>query len=58
MNRSAAWFDRQLAHARACLAEADRQHTSEEVASAEAALAIAPNAPQHPLFGRTQVGHE
>jgi len=37
--RSAAWYARQLAHALACIAEADRQHTPEELASALAALA-------------------
>lgn len=44
-----AWFDRQLAHVRACLAEADRQHTPEEIAAAHAALALSPTTPQAPL---------
>jgi hypothetical protein len=47
--RPASWFDRQLAYARACLAEADRRHTPEEIAAAEAALAILPVTPQAPL---------
>jgi hypothetical protein len=47
---SIAWFDRQLAHARACIALADKIHTPEELAAARAALAIAPDAPQQTLF--------
>jgi hypothetical protein len=42
MNHPAAWHDRQLAHVRACLAEADRAHTPEEIAAAHAALAVRP----------------
>lgn len=49
MHRPPAWFDRQLAHARACIAEADKHHTPEEIAAAEAALAIPPSHPQEPL---------
>lgn len=45
-----AWFDRQLAHARECLALADKIHTPEELAAARAALAIAPGQPQQTLF--------
>ena len=48
--RSAAWHDRQLAHAQACIAEADKQHTPEEIAAAEAALAVDPRCPQETLF--------
>jgi hypothetical protein len=50
MHRSPAWFDRQLAHARACIAEADKHHTPEEIAAAEAALAIPPSFPQGSMF--------
>ncbi|UGB46972.1 hypothetical protein LQ772_06685 [Frateuria edaphi] len=49
MKRSDAWFDRQLAHVRACLAEADRRHTPEEIAAHEAALAVLSTHPQAPL---------
>lgn len=42
MNRSDAWHDRQLAHVRACLAEADKRHTDAEIAAAHAALAVRP----------------
>lgn len=49
MIRSESWFRRQDMHALRCIAEADRAHTPEELASAEAALAIAPNHPQQPL---------
>jgi len=51
MKHSDAWFDRQLAHARACIAEADKRHTTEEIAAAEAALAILPKPiqPELPL---------
>lgn len=37
-----AWFDRQLAHARECIALADKVHTLEELAAARAALNIPP----------------
>lgn len=37
-----AWFERQAAHARECLAVADKRHTPEELAAARAALAIPP----------------
>lgn len=50
MHRSPAWFDRQLAHARACIAEADKHHTSEEIAEAHAALDFIPDTPQQSLF--------
>jgi hypothetical protein len=46
---SAAWFERQAAHAREILAEADRIHTPEEIAAARAALAMAPSDPQPEL---------
>jgi hypothetical protein len=49
MNHSAAWHDRQLVHVRACLAEADRVHTPEEIAAAHAALAVRPSDVQSPL---------
>jgi hypothetical protein len=42
----ATWHDRQLEHVREALAEADKRHTPEEVAAAEAALRDAPGAPQ------------
>jgi hypothetical protein len=45
-----AWFERQLAHVRACLVVADKIHTPEELAAAESALAIPPNARQQSLF--------
>jgi hypothetical protein len=35
----ATWHDRQLEHVRTDMAEADKRHTPEEVAAAEAALA-------------------
>lgn len=51
MNRhDDAWFERQAAHARECIAVADKRHTPEELAAARAALAIAPDEPQHALF--------
>jgi hypothetical protein len=40
--RTIAWFDRQLAHARECLAQADKIHTPEELAAARAALNLPP----------------
>lgn len=49
MDHSDAWYARQLAHAKACLAEAGKQHTPEEIAAAEAALAIDPATPQPEL---------
>jgi hypothetical protein len=42
----ATWHDRQLEHVREALAEADKRHTPEEVAAAEAALRDAPGALQ------------
>lgn len=39
---SIAWFDRQLAHARACIVLADKIHTPEELAAARAALDLPP----------------
>lgn len=42
MTRSNAWFARQLAHARECIAQADRHHTSEELRDARTALLTAP----------------
>jgi hypothetical protein len=54
--RTDAWFDRQLAHAQECLAVVDKVHTSEELAAARAALAIAPDEPQQTLpLGLPQV---
>lgn len=38
--RDEAWFQRQLAHAQECLAEADKVHTPEELAAARAALDV------------------
>jgi hypothetical protein len=35
---SVSWHERQLAHVRDCLAEADKQHTEQELADAWAAL--------------------
>ncbi|MFC4526381.1 hypothetical protein ISN76_13085 [Dyella halodurans] len=35
----ASWHDRQLAHVRECIAEADKIHTPEELAAARAFLA-------------------
>jgi len=35
----ATWHDRQLEHVREVMAEADKRHTPEEIAAAEAALA-------------------
>lgn len=48
--RTDEWYRRQLAHALACIAEADKQHTPEEIAAAEAALAVDPRSPQDNLF--------
>lgn len=45
-----AWHDRQLAHVRRCLAEADKRHSPEEIAAAEAALAVTEAAHQSELF--------
>lgn len=50
MARDEAWFQRQLEHCRAALAEADRIHTEEEREAAAAALAAPSNAPQGVLF--------
>lgn len=47
--RTLEWFARQLAHAQAAIREADKVHTPEELAAAEAALAIDPRAPQGSL---------
>lgn len=47
--RTEAWFERQLSYARACLEEADRTHTPEELAAAHAALATLPGERQRPL---------
>jgi hypothetical protein len=54
---SDAWFERQAAHAREILAEADCIHTPEEIAAARAALAIAPEEPQ-PELDLTPARHE
>lgn len=47
--RTIAWFDRQLAHARECIAQADKIHTPEELAAARSALSMAPADPQPSL---------
>ena len=47
--RSEAWYIRQLAHVRECMAEADRVHTPEEIEAAWAALAVDPVCPQPEL---------
>ena len=47
--RTDEWYARQLAHALECMAEADKQHTPEEIAAAEAALAVDPRCPQDHL---------
>lgn len=44
------WFARQLAHVRACVAEAERSHSPEELRLAELALAEDPCSPQRSLF--------
>ena len=43
------WYARRLAQSKAWLAEADKQHTPEEIAAAEAALAVDPVSPQPEL---------
>jgi len=48
--RTEDWYARQLAHAQACIAEADKEHTPEELAAARAALAVDPRSPQDTLF--------
>lgn len=48
--RSDAWFARQQALCARALAEADRIHTPEEIAAAQAALAVSQRAAQAPLF--------
>ncbi|MGA0588846.1 hypothetical protein ACO2Q2_17235 [Dyella sp. KRB-257] len=47
--RSEAWFARQESLCARALAEAERTHTPEEVAAAEAALAASSQHPQEPL---------
>lgn len=47
--RTAAWHDRQLRNAKECIAEADKRHTPEEIAVAQAALDVDPEAPQSEL---------
>jgi hypothetical protein len=44
------WFARQLAHVRACVAEAERSHSPEQLRLAELALAGDPCSPQRSLF--------
>ena len=53
--RDDAWYGRQLKHAQECLAQCDKVHTPEELASARAALAVDPREPQPqlPLLQRT-----
>lgn len=48
--RSDAWFARQLAHARECIAQADKVHTPAEIEAARTALSAAFQAPQCELF--------
>lgn len=50
MRATGDWFARQLAHLRACLDEADRVHTPEEIQAAELALADHPASLQRSLF--------
>lgn len=50
MKRTPQWHARQLAHMRAALAEANKQHTQDELIAAEMALAEAPSCPQRSLF--------
>jgi len=47
--RTEAWYARRLAQAQAWLAECDKKHTPEEIAAAEAALAVDPRCPQDHL---------
>lgn len=47
--RSEAWFARQQAHCARALAEAEKHHTPEEIAAAEAALEASQAHPQEPL---------
>jgi hypothetical protein len=47
--RTAAWHDQQLRNAKECIAQADKRHTPEEIAAAQAALAVDPQAPQSEL---------
>lgn len=47
--RTAAWHDRQLRNAKECIAEADKRHTPEEIAVAQAELNVDPEAPQSEL---------
>lgn len=49
-HRDEAWFQRQLAHCQAALAEADRIHTEEERQAAAEALVVADRPRQAPLF--------
>lgn len=44
------WFDRQLEHVRRALAEADKQHTEQELADAAAFLGRGRAEPQKGLF--------
>lgn len=50
MKRSDAWFARQAELCARALAEADREHTPDEIAAAEAALAVTRGTPQSTLF--------
>jgi hypothetical protein len=51
MYRSNAWFDRQLAHVQAILADLDRVRSPDELRMAEMALADDPGARQKGLWG-------
>lgn len=51
MNHSDTWFARQLEHAQEAMREAGKQHTAQELAEAEEALAVHPYARQ----GRLQL---
>lgn len=50
VNHSPAWFSASLAHCRDALAEADRQHTDDELRAARAALAERGGEVQRELF--------
>lgn len=48
--RTSTWYARQLAHARECIAQADRVHTPAEIEAARTALSAAFQTPQCKLF--------
>lgn len=49
MHRPSWWWERQLAHARECLALCDKIHTPEELARARSELAVCPRERQASL---------